>query len=322
VFGRIDIRASPQERLEIQAKLAEAKAKQSAADEVLRIQQERLERFLQEVSISKAIARNEYDNAQILVAEARGQAAVAKAAIDLWQKALDMLEQRGDRQVGPWIESLTVPAEGEVVEVAARPDTAVEAGGLIARVVDFRRAWVRLELPPELLTAGPAPLQVDLYATQPAGQPLGTTKPMDSKRPAVPATLVGPAGQVDPASQLAAYWYEVGLGKKDAAKGPDSVGLNWRPGLFVQANVKASDAKPEQAVSVPRDALLFHMGRTIAYVRIGPGRYERREVSILGREGDRWVVAAGVAAGEPVVCRQAQVLLSEEFKPRNEMDND
>jgi hypothetical protein len=56
------------------------------------------------------------------------------------------------------------------------------------------------------------------------------------------------------------------------------------------------------------------------YVRIGPGRYERREVQILGREGDRWLLASGVTAGEPVVYQRAQVLLSEEF--RGEADND
>jgi hypothetical protein len=322
VFGRIDIRASPQERLDIQAKLAEARAKQSAADDVLEIQQERLNRFSKVVSTTQAIAQYDLDNARVLVAEARGQAAVAKTTVDLWQKALDMLERRGDRPLAPWIEPLTTPAEGEVIDVSARPDTAVEAGGLIARVVDFRRPWVRLELPPELLADGTAPSQVDLFATQPKAQQLGTTKPENSSGPIMPAALVGPAGQVDATSQLAGYWYEVDLAKKTEKKGEHSNKSIWRPGLFVQAAVNSPKAKPVQAVSVPHEALLFHMGRTLVYVRVGPGRYERREVSILGREKDRWVVSAGVAAEEPVVSRQAQVLLSEEFKPRNEMDND
>ena len=75
-------------------------------------------------------------------------------------------------------------------------------------------------------------------------------------------------------------------------------------------------------MTVPSTALLYHLGRTLVYVRIGSGRFERREVRVLGREGERWVLAAGVAAGEPVVYRQAQVLLSEEFKPQGDMDND
>jgi hypothetical protein len=56
------------------------------------------------------------------------------------------------------------------------------------------------------------------------------------------------------------------------------------------------------------------------YVRIGPGRYERREVQVLGFQQGRWVLASGVEANEPVVSQRAQVLLSEEF--RAEVDYD
>jgi hypothetical protein len=56
------------------------------------------------------------------------------------------------------------------------------------------------------------------------------------------------------------------------------------------------------------------------YVRIAPGRFERREVQVLGRENDRWVLASGVRPGEAIVIRNAQVLLSEEF--RADVDND
>jgi hypothetical protein len=79
-------------------------------------------------------------------------------------------------------------------------------------------------------------------------------------------------------------------------------------------------APARQAVSVPRTALLFHQGRAWVYVRTGPGQYSRRLVRALGRAGNRWVLAGGVAAGEPVVYRQAQVLLSEEFRGEGEAD--
>jgi hypothetical protein len=80
-------------------------------------------------------------------------------------------------------------------------------------------------------------------------------------------------------------------------------------------------------VSVPVEAVLYHEGRALVYVRLKPGKYQRREVRLLGREGGHWVLArrqgqspTGVAPGEPVVSRQAQVLLSEEF--RGEGDDD
>jgi hypothetical protein len=65
----------------------------------------------------------------------------------------------------------------------------------------------------------------------------------------------------------------------------------------------------------------------LVYVRVKPGAYERREVRLLGREGDSWALAArqtsarsGLEPGEVVVQRGAQVLLSEEF--RGDVDAD
>src|SRR5262249_21871396 len=119
--------------------------------------------------------------------------------------------------------------------------------------------------------------------------------------------------QVELASQHAAYWYEVDTAGK-------VVSAAWRPGLFVKAQVRVGGA-PLAGVSVPGAGLLYHDGRALGDVRLGPGRFERREVRVLGREeSGRWVLAAGVEAGEPVVSRRAQVLLSEEF--RGEVDND
>lgn len=325
IIGRLDIRVGPQERLDIQAKLEDARAKQEGAEDVLKVQQERMDRFLKQPGF-ESMARDDFDKARVAVAEARTQVATARAAVDLWQRALDILDKRGDRATSPWTEPLSAAADGEVTELAARPGTVVESGGLIARLVDFRRVLVRLELPPELVAAGPAPQHVELVAVPPVAQPLGAADPVEFAAQTMPATLVGPAGQVDAVSQLPAFWYEADTtrrAKTDDAKHVNAAGANgstWRPGLFVQAHLKAAQAKPQQAISIPQSALLIHQGRTLVYVRLSPGRYERREVRLLGQEGDSWIVAAGVAAGEPVVHRQAQILLSEEF--RGDMDND
>src|SRR5439155_18502531 len=118
--------------------------------------------------------------------------------------------------------------------------------------------------------------------------------------------------------QFAGYWYEVGAapqaGNSEGSKpnGINHGGVIWRPGLFVKAFLKATAAKPQEGISVPRTAVLFHQGRALVYVRLTPGRYQRREVQVLGEDAGRWILSAGVAAGELVVYRQAQVLLSEE----------
>jgi hypothetical protein len=210
----------------------------------------------------------------------------------------------------------------------------VEPGALITRLVDFRQVLVRLDIPASALAAGP-PDEVELYATiAPPPALEGATNRPEPPQPAKPlvAGLAGAAPQIDPASQMAGYWFEVrpdtttpapsdsngsGGAKED---GRLRAGAVWRPGLFVKAFVKVPDSTPRPAVSVPEGALLYHQGRALVYVRLSPGRYERREVQILGRAGDRWVVASGVAAGEPVVSRQVQVLLSEEFRSEADID--
>jgi cobalt-zinc-cadmium efflux system membrane fusion protein len=289
VLGRVDVRIGVTERLDLEAKLGEARLKQQGADEVVKVLKERVDR-LQKFGASEVVSRRELDESLVQLAEARTQSSTAAAAVELWQKAQAALDRPENRSGSAWTEPLTAPAGGEVAELAARPGTAVEAGALVARVVDFSRPLVRLDLPPEVLAAGPPP-KAELTAA-------GTT---------VSAVLVGPAPQVDVASQLAGSWYE-------------AAGVSgWRPGLFVKALLPGGDA-PRQAVAVPAAALLYHQGRVLVYVRVGPGRYERREVHVLGTDGGRAVLADGVAAGEPVVSRQAQVLLSEEF--RGAVDND
>jgi hypothetical protein len=140
---------------------------------------------------------------------------------------------------------------------------------------------------------------------------------------------------VEAAAQLISYLYEVpeesayrvaqrtnGDPQARAAE-PNHVAERWRPGLFVKAYHRAPEAPSREAIAVPAAALLYHQGRALVYVRLSTGkseRYQRREVQVLGREGDRWILAGGISVGDPVVSRQAQVLLSEEFK--GDVDND
>ena len=309
-IGWLDVRFGPQERLDLSTKLNEAKARLRGADELVRIQLDRLTRL---ESASGGVPQSEIDAARTLLTESRTLQGAAKAILKEWEAASEAISRPGGRENTTWTQSLTVPAGGEVVELLARPGMAVEPGALVARVVDFRFALIRLELPPETLRDG-APAEVLLIgalAAPPAFE--GASNRAEPATPArtLAARLSGAAGQVEIGSQYAAYWYEA-----DTA---DSIG-SWRPGSFVQAQVSVPGAPAGSAVAVPFASLLYHQGRALVYVRLSPGRYERREVQVLGRDGDKWALATGVAAGERVVSKRAQILLSEEF--RGEADND
>jgi pyruvate/2-oxoglutarate dehydrogenase complex dihydrolipoamide acyltransferase (E2) component len=313
VLGRLDIRVGPQERLDLLVKLGEARLKQTGSEDILKILQDRVDRLK---TVSDVVSQTERDAARVRLAEGKIQLETAKAAVKQWQDALAAIDSASEHKDATWSQLLTAPAGGEITELLGRPDMTVEAGSVIARVVDFRHALVRVDVPVQALAGGP-PAKLDLFtapSSPPALEGISNRPEPAPPTPAVTATLVGAAPQVEPASQFAGYWYEV-----DTAD-PKFPGAAWRPGLFVKGSLPVAGANPQSAVAVPAAALLFHQGRALVYVTIGPGRFERREVRVLGRQGESWILASGVTAGEPVVCVHAQVLLSEEF--RGEVDND
>jgi biotin carboxyl carrier protein len=322
-LARIVLRVGPQERFDFQAKLDEARQKRKGAEQVCKLRQEAFDRLTK--SKSAGVPQRELDDAQAQLIEAQTQLASARAAEDLWQQCLNEIDSPAVKAAGAWSKALTVPEEKgrpmqlEVAELAAQPGTAVEAGGLIARLVDCSRALVRLDLPAEVLQSGPPPRHIEL-----------TTDPRSA---AVPATYVGPAPLVDAPSQLSGYYYLVETARPADGTQAPSPGHEtakaeqacWRPGLFVQAQLPVGN-ESRSVLAVPAGAILHHQGRSLVYVRTQPNLYERREVQVLGYEGDRCLLAPldillednqlnfGVKAGEQVVSSQAQVLLSTEFR--------
>jgi hypothetical protein len=316
-LGWLDIRFGPQERLDLMTRLTEARATQKGAEDVLETHQDRMHRF---EAAGQSVARADLDQAKVQVSEAKTQLARAADTVKHLADALAEIDRQGDRKEAAWSHRLSAPADGEIAELAARPGMAVEPGALIARVMDSRKPLVRLDIPLVALSTGP-PAKVGLAVPTAGPSALaGAGNRPEPEKPTVlvPATLAGTAPQVDAASQSAGYWYEVEL--LGGFPGAPVGGGIWRPGLFVKGQVPTPDAEPVDAVAVPETALLYHQGRALVYVRLTPGRYERREVRVLGRDGDRWVLASGVSAGERIVSQRAQVLLSEEF--RGEADND
>jgi len=335
-LGWVDIRIGTQERLSLRDNLNTARLKKQGAKQVVQLQRERVHR-LEKVSQSQIVPGQQLDDARVLLAEAETQLAIATAAVELWQRALAEVDRPGGDQASTYSYPLTAPADGEVTELAARPGMSVEAGNLIAQLVDFRLPLVRLDLPPQAIPAGPPP-RVQLSAI-PANPPAlsGVLDPPESVEPTplVTASLAGPAPRLDVASQFVGYWYAVdappsGETAEDGRPrvgGKGHPGVVWRPGLWVKAYLKSPSAEEQQAVSVPVSAVLFHQGRSLVYVRTKPGEYERREVRLLGREGDSWVLAprqgpapSGIAPGDVIVRHGAQVLLSEEFRGGVEAD--
>src|SRR5581483_1850649 len=153
VLGWVDVRVGPELRLDLENKLAEARIRQHGAEEEVKLQESRAD-SLKAVTSKQILSRAELDAALIQLAQSKNQLATARAAAELWQKAIQEVERRKAEQNSPWSQPLAAPSDGEVTDLAGRPGMAVEAGALVLTLVDFRHPLVRLDFPPEILAHG------------------------------------------------------------------------------------------------------------------------------------------------------------------------
>jgi hypothetical protein len=292
VLAMFDARFTPTEGLDLQTKLVEADARQKSAEEVLKIRQERLAR-LDKLPVG-LLSQDDVDSATVQLLEARMQANVAHTQWKIWKQALESIGKK------TLIVPLQSPIAGEVAEIGVQPGATVDAGQVIARIVDFKRVLLRLEFPTSSATDRPATsVQVEALDAPARWR----------------AQLRGRATSLETALQKASWFYEIM---------PDERGNSprWQAGLYVRAVLEDTTKPALPAIAVPSSALLVHQGRTLVYIEKRLGRYERREVDVLARDGATTYVAAEgwLAKVDRVVTQGAQVLLSEEF--RSDVDND
>ena len=186
---------------------------------------------------------------------------------------------------------LVVAVGGVVTRVTARPGELVDAGQALLEMTDFSAPLVRVAWSPE------AP------ATPPARILIGS---LDRSGPQVEASLQGPALEADPLTRLPAWLYRAARAWPGA-----------RPGLPVSAVVPLPGSAGHAAF-VPDAAVVQWDGLTWAFRRRDVGRYVRIRVPTTEPVPGGWLATtgSGLAAGDTVVVRGAQVLLSEEFKSR------
>ena len=293
---KFEARFSQVERIDMQAKAVEAVTRAKGTEDVVRLRQEQVDQ-LKKLVATGGTAKVQLDAATIQLKEAEVQRDVAVAQSKLWEQAL---APTGARAI---VVTIAAPIQGETAEIGAQPGTNVESGQLLVRIVDFRRVLVRLDFPLSSGFTPPADVEVETP---------GTLLETPARHR---AHLRGAAPNVEVGLQRASYLYEIV--PTDGNGGP-----NWRPGLFVRAILSDPAKASQDAIAIPARALLVHQGRPLVYVQRSPGRYERREVFPLDRDGDTlYVSAKGWGPGDDqVVVRNAQALLSEEF--RSDTDDD
>jgi hypothetical protein len=96
------------------------------------------------------------------------------------------------------------------------------------------------------------------------------------------------------------------------------------PGLRAgdRARVIADNPDGPAGVVVPSSAIVVYAGKSWCYVKIGPDKYERREVSLDAPVEEGFLVESGFEAGTRVVVKGASILLAREATPGSFDDDD
>ncbi len=191
---------------------------------------------------------------------------------------------------------LSLPISGVVTRVGAQPGALVEAGQALLEVTDLSRPLVRV------------------VWLQPAGETPARALALPVGGDRVPARLVGPAPEADPVTRRPVYLYRAARTWPGAAPGVPLTALVATPGSSA-AEGAVTGARAARVV-VPDSAVVQWEGLAWAYRRRGPGQFERVRVSTDRPVAGGWLSGAPLAAGDSVVRRGAEELLSEEFRAR------
>jgi biotin carboxyl carrier protein len=188
---------------------------------------------------------------------------------------------------------LALPIGGIVTRVGAQPGALVEAGQVLLEVADYSRPLVRVAWLDPSGRAPPARLRI--------GPPSGAAR--------VAARLIGPAPDADPVTRRPAYLYRAERAWPGATPGTPIV-------AYAEATAPTSRDSGSKGAYVPNAAVVQWEGLAWAYRARGADRFERVRVMTDHPAAGGWVVSGPLAAGDSVVVRGAQELLSEEFRAR------
>jgi hypothetical protein len=288
VFGQLEPRLLPADRLSITTQLATARADVNASMAAVAAAQSAYDRTkalnADDKNVSDKAAQEA--EARLRTEQAKGRAARANAS-----------SLEGSLQPGGAIGYRPLLAErrGDVVEVFAQPGEAIEQGAPIVRMTRFDRLLVRVDLP-----MGEHVSPADRNALViPAG--------FEEQTP-LPAERVAVAGAIDTHTQGISLLYRL---KKTY--------FGLRPGAAVTVLLSKPGA-PVGGVLIPPASAVQQAGKSWAYVQISPERFVRKLIPPEAWSPSGLIAVSGFAPGDRVVVVGAQSLLSEEFKSQNEID--
>ena len=156
--------------------------------------------------------------------------------------------------------------------------------GECARLLERQEVVVRVTVPPGAGSAAPARIQLTAN---------------DNRR--LPAYLVSPSPQSDPAIQGSAFMYRVAA--------PIAAGTT------IVAYLPAA-GQAVRGTCIPAGAVVWYGGQPWAYLQMNSDHFGRYPLAQKAPMSGGFFVAQGFKAGDRIVVSGAQLLLSEELRPQ------
>jgi len=224
-------------------------------------------------------AEDDYQRARrLFAAEAVPERRVQEAQIRL-QAARESLAGLGGGTLTGGKIVIRAPIAGVVTARTITPGSRVDAGAALFTIVDPTVIWLRANVP-----AARAPL-IGRYST-------GTFQLEGSPRVYRAQRMVSSGSVIDSISRTVPVIYEI---------------RNVDASIRVGANARAfvATGRRVSGVLIPKSAVLDENGRPIAYVQPEGERFEKRDLTLGGSEGDNVLVVSGIKEGERVVTGAA-----------------
>jgi len=208
----------------------------------------------------------------------------ARSRLKLWgltDAQVDELDKTGEVKTAL---DVYAPMSGTVTEIAAREGDYVMEGGEVYKLADLGRVWAL----------------ADVYETELSKVSMGSVVEVTAE--AYPGktfhgrvSFINP--MVDPETRTT----------KVRAEFPNPGGA-LKPEMFVNVKIYS---KPLNALVIPASAVIYTGRHDVAWVEVGQGEFERRELKLGMRSGDFYQALSGVSEGEKVVADGGFLLDSE-----------
>lgn len=279
-LGVIEPRLVPFERVDLDARLTNAKGDVAALEATLAASKATYDR-------TKTLNADNKNMSDRAVQEADAKVKADGARLNAARKNVVEFEAAAKTEAGQTGPMPLVTRAGEVVELIARPNEAVESGQAILRVARFDKMLARVDLP----------------AGEVAGSKISTARivAVGREEQQVQGERVALASIADPRTLGEGYLFRV-----------EGFGGILRPGAAITAYLQTG-GKPSTGFLIPQSAVVRTGGKTWIYRQIADNKYTRQEVALASGSNRGWLVA-GLTERDRVVTVGAQLLLSEEQK--------